>query len=75
MILTASLSEPEPKLYMSLASLIKQLAIETCWIKTPRSTHVIQALIILSIWPLPNEKFWMIALIDLLDWQRTCHYN
>ncbi|OBA24499.1 hypothetical protein METBIDRAFT_77284 [Metschnikowia bicuspidata var. bicuspidata NRRL YB-4993] len=55
-MLTASLSEPEPTLYMSLASLIKQLAIETCWIRTPRSTHVIQALIILSIWPLPNEK-------------------
>lgn len=55
-ILTASLNEPEPTLYMSLASLIKQLAIETCWLKTPRSTHVIQALIILSIWPLPNEK-------------------
>ncbi|KAK6460586.1 fungal-specific transcription factor domain-containing protein [Scheffersomyces coipomensis] len=55
-ILTASLSEPEPTLYMSLASLIKQLAIETCWLRTPRSTHVIQALIILSIWPLPNEK-------------------
>lgn len=55
-ILTASLSEPEPTLYMSLASLIKQLAIETCWIRTPRLTHVIQALIILSIWPLPNEK-------------------
>lgn len=55
-MLTASLSEPEPQLYMSLALLIKQLAIETCWIKTPRLTHVIQALIILSIWPLPNEK-------------------
>ncbi|KAG7662806.1 SEF1 [[Candida] subhashii] len=55
-ILTASLGEPEPTLYMSLASLIKQLAIETCWIRTPRSTHVIQALIILSIWPLPNVK-------------------
>ncbi|GEQ66381.1 hypothetical protein JCM33374_g44 [Metschnikowia sp. JCM 33374] len=55
-MLTASLSEPEPTLYMSLASLIKQLAIETCWIRTPRSTHVIQALIILAIWPLPNEK-------------------
>lgn len=55
-MVTAALSEPEPTLYMSLASLIKQLAIETCWIKTPRSTHVIQALIILSIWPLPNEK-------------------
>lgn len=55
-MLTASLSEPEPGLYMSLASLIKQLAIETCWIRTPRSTHVIQALIILAMWPLPNEK-------------------
>lgn len=55
-MLTASLSEPEPTLYMSLASWIKQLAIETCWIRTPRSTHVIQALIILSVWPLPNEK-------------------
>ncbi|KAG7192256.1 suppressor protein sef1 [Scheffersomyces spartinae] len=55
-ICTAALSEPEPTLYMSLASLIKQLAIETCWIRTPRSTHVIQALIILATWPLPNEK-------------------
>lgn len=55
-ILTASLSEPEPSLYMTLSSLIKQMAIETCWIRTPRSTHVIQALLILCIWPLPNEK-------------------
>lgn len=55
-LLTASLAEPTPTLYLSLASLIKQLAIETCWIRTPRSTHVIQALIILSMWPLPNEK-------------------
>lgn len=55
-MLTASLSEPAPTLYLSLASLIKQLAIETCWIRTPRSAHVIQALIILSMWPLPNEK-------------------
>ncbi|XYA01839.1 suppressor protein sef1 [Meyerozyma guilliermondii] len=55
-MLTAALSEPEPQMYMSLASLIKQLAIETCWIRTPRSTHVVQALLILSTWPLPNEK-------------------
>lgn len=55
-MLTASMAEPEPSLYMSLAALIKQLATETCWIRTPRSTHVIQALIILSVWPLPNEK-------------------
>lgn len=55
-MLTSSLSEPAPTLYLSLASLIKQLAIETCWIRTPRSAHIIQALILLSMWPLPNEK-------------------
>lgn len=54
--LTASLSEPVPTLYNSLCSLIKQLAIETCWIQTPRSTHIVQALLILGNWPLPNEK-------------------
>lgn len=55
-MLTACLSDPEPTLYNSLSSLIKQLAIETCWIRTPRSTHIVQALLILSIWPLPNKK-------------------
>lgn len=54
--MTASLSEPVPTLYNSLCSLIKQLAIETCWIQTPRSTHIVQALLILGNWPLPNEK-------------------
>lgn len=54
--LTACLSDPEPTLYNQLASLIKQLAIETCWIRTPRSTHISQALLILCIWPLPNQK-------------------
>lgn len=55
-MLTACLSEPEPTLYNKLASLIKQLAIETCWIRTPRSTHISQALLILCNWPLPNQK-------------------
>ena len=55
-MLTACLSDPEPSLYNEFASLIKQLAIETCWIRTPRSTHIVQSLIILSIWPLPNQK-------------------
>ncbi|AGO10728.1 AaceriAGR369Wp [[Ashbya] aceris (nom. inval.)] len=55
-MLTACLSDPEPTLYNSLASLIKQLAIETCWIRTPRSTHISQALLILCNWPLPNQK-------------------
>ncbi|CDO95017.1 unnamed protein product [Kluyveromyces dobzhanskii CBS 2104] len=55
-ILTASLSDPEPTMYNKLSSLIKQLAIETCWIRTPRSTHISQALLILCNWPLPNQK-------------------
>lgn len=55
-ILTASLSEPEPSLYNSLCDSIKHLAIQTCWIQTPRSTHIVQALLILGMWPLPNEK-------------------
>lgn len=55
-ILTACLSDPEPSLYNQLSSLIKQLAIETCWIRTPRSTHISQALLILCMWPLPNQK-------------------
>lgn len=54
--LTACLSDSDPTLYNKLASLIKQLAIETCWIRTPRSTHIVQSLLILSIWPLPNQK-------------------
>lgn len=55
-MLTACLSDPEPTLYNSLSSLIKQLAIETCWIRTPRSTHIVQSLLILATWPLPNKK-------------------
>ena len=54
--LTASLAEPEPGLYNQLCGLIKQMAIEACWINTPRSTHIVQALLILGTWPLPNEK-------------------
>lgn len=53
---TACLSDPEPSLYIKLSPLLKQLAIERCWLQTPRSTHISQALIILSIWPLPNQK-------------------
>ncbi|CCF60782.1 hypothetical protein KAFR_0L01720 [Kazachstania africana CBS 2517] len=55
-MLTACLSDSEPTLYIKLSSLIKQLAIETCWMRTPRSTHISQALLILCIWPLPNQR-------------------
>ncbi|KAL3229281.1 putative transcription factor SEF1 [Nakaseomyces bracarensis] len=78
-ILTASLSDPEPTLYTQLASLIKQLAIETCWIRTPRSTHISQALLILCIWPLPNQKvlddcsYRFVGLARTLSYQLGLH--
>lgn len=55
-ILTACLSDPSPALYIKLSPLVKQLAIELCCLCTPRSTHLSQALTILAIWPLPNQK-------------------
>ncbi|GAV52144.1 hypothetical protein ZYGR_0AG01350 [Zygosaccharomyces rouxii] len=78
-MLTACLSDPEPSLYSKLAALIKQLAIETCWIRTPRSTHVTQALLILSIWPLPNQKvlddcsYRFVGLAKCLSYQLGLH--
>ncbi|QLQ79213.1 hypothetical protein HG537_0B05600 [Torulaspora globosa] len=78
-ILTACLSDVEPSLYMKLSSLIKQLAIETCWIRTPRSTHISQALLILCIWPLPNQKvlddcsYRFVGLAKSLSYQLGLH--
>lgn len=78
-MLTACLSDPEPSMYIKLASLIKQLAIETCWIRTPRSTHITQALLILCIWPLPNQKvlddcsYRFVCLAKCLSYQLGLH--
>lgn len=78
-MLTASMSEPEPTLYMKLSTLIKQLAIETCWIRTPRSTHISQALLILCNWPLPNQKvlddcsYRFVGLAKSLSYQLGLH--
>ncbi|CDH14240.1 related to Putative transcription factor SEF1 [Zygosaccharomyces bailii ISA1307] len=78
-MLTACLSDPEPSMYIKLAALIKQLAIETCWIRTPRSTHITQALLILCIWPLPNQKvlddcsYRLVGLAKCLSYQLGLH--
>ncbi|EJS44625.1 sef1p [Saccharomyces arboricola H-6] len=78
-MLTACLSDPEPTMYCKLSSLIKQLAIETCWIRTPRSTHISQALLILCIWPLPNKKvlddcsYRFVGLAKSLSYQLGLH--
>ena len=78
-MLTACLSDPEPTLYTKLSILIKQLAIETCWMRTPRSTHITQALLILCIWPLPNQKvlddcsYRFVGLAKSLSYQLGLH--
>lgn len=55
-MLIASQSEPTSDLYLSLVDPVKRLMAKVCWFQTPRSSHVVQALILLSTWPLPNEK-------------------
>ncbi|CAD1780637.1 similar to Saccharomyces cerevisiae YBL066C SEF1 Putative transcription factor, has homolog in Kluyveromyces lactis [Maudiozyma barnettii] len=78
-MLTACLSDPEPSLYTKLSVVIKQLAIETCWMRTPRSTHITQALLILCIWPLPNQKvlddcsYRFVGLAKSLSYQLGLH--
>lgn len=78
-MLTASLSDPEPDLYTKLSVLIKHLAMETCWMRTPRSTHITQALLILCIWPLPSQKvlddcsYRFVGLAKSLSYQLGLH--
>ncbi|XBW37856.1 hypothetical protein QEN19_003432 [Hanseniaspora menglaensis] len=55
-MLTSSLSSPTPTLYIELSKLIKIKIIQKCWLDTPRSAHIIQALLILCCWPLPSQK-------------------
>lgn len=55
-ILTSSLSSPTPTLYLELSKLIKIKIMQKCWLDTPRSAYIIQALLILCCWPLPSQK-------------------
>ncbi|KAG5358010.1 putative transcription factor SEF1 [Yarrowia sp. B02] len=67
-MVTACLSDPNPQQYNQLWPHVKNLIIETCWLHTPRSTHVVQALLVLATWPLPNMKIlddWSYRLIGL----------
>lgn len=67
-MVTACQSDPNPQQYNQLWPHVKNLIIETCWLHTPRSTHVVQALLVLATWPLPNMKIlddWSYRLIGL----------
>ncbi|CCH60570.1 hypothetical protein TBLA_0D00630 [Henningerozyma blattae CBS 6284] len=55
-ILVASLHSGNATNYLKLSGLVRLLINKICWLRTPRSTHISQALLILANWPLPNQK-------------------
>ncbi|MCH0628748.1 Zn(II)2Cys6 transcription factor [Kocuria palustris] len=58
-MLTSYLNNPIPNLvgkYQHLSQHIQLLVVETCWLLTPRLVFTIAALLVLTTWPLPNNK-------------------
>lgn len=49
-VLAASLSLPPNATHKPLAPEVIKLALQTCIIETPRSIHIVQALLILTMW-------------------------
>lgn len=56
-VFVASLADRSPsQTYLPLSTHVRTLVISTCWLDTPRSTFVVQALLLLTTWPLPLLK-------------------
>ncbi|ODQ80380.1 hypothetical protein BABINDRAFT_7815 [Babjeviella inositovora NRRL Y-12698] len=55
-MLVACTSDADPERYIRLSPLVKQLVIENCWYATPRSSFIVQALLLLTTWPMPSHK-------------------
>lgn len=53
---TAAIGETTSDLYLSLVGPMRRLAAEKSLMATTRSSSVVQALLVLSSWPLPSEK-------------------
>lgn len=56
-ILTSYLNQPETSKYLHLSNHIKSLVVDKCWFNTPRSVYILSALLILTTWPVPSEKY------------------
>lgn len=52
----AAQSEPDSELYMSFVGTVRELVASKCLLETTRSSSIVQALLVLSTWPLPSEK-------------------
>lgn len=49
--------EPEsPTQYRELANKIQRIVMKQCWHNTPRSVHILLALVILTTWPIPSNS-------------------
>lgn len=59
LVATASLSDPalSYQKYVHMAAHIESLVAEKCWLSTPRSVFTLAALLVLTTWPLPSNRF------------------
>lgn len=58
-VATASLNDPSLSYqhYVQLAAHIESLVAAKCWLNTPRSVFTLAALLVLTTWPLPSNRF------------------
>lgn len=52
----AAQGESDSELYMSFVGPVRELVASKCLLETTRSSSIVQALLVLSTWPLPSEK-------------------
>lgn len=55
-IVVTSLLNQSPQEYFQLALHVQNLVVVNCWFNTPRSLYSLVALLILTTWPLPDER-------------------
>lgn len=55
-IVTSLLSKGTSEEYFQLAVHVQNLVVVNCWFNTPRSLYAVVALLILTTWPLPDDR-------------------
>lgn len=59
-IVTAFITHGSNEDYHLLSAHVQNLVVVNCWFKTPRSLYSLVALLILTLWPLPNKTLYNI---------------
>ncbi|KAF3987740.1 hypothetical protein FT663_02699 [Candidozyma haemuli var. vulneris] len=55
-IVTSLLNQNSPEEYRILARHVQNLVVVSCWFNTPRSLYSLVTLLILTTWPLPDDR-------------------